>query len=77
MTSSLGLCTGRHFYADMHSALPFSRTKAFGDIGTTPPPYTKTGNKAKTHNVPAPILLFSEGRHIYDLSKASELLNAL
>lgn len=37
----------------------------------------ETGNKAKTHHAPAQILLFSEGRHIHDLSKASELLNAL
>lgn len=56
---------------------PFLEPRLLGDIGTTPPPYIKTGNKAKTHNVPAQILLFSEGRHIYDLSKASELLNAL
>lgn len=75
MTSSLGLYSGRHFYADIHSALRFSRTKAFGDIDLPHAP--ETGNKAKTHHVPAQILLFSEGRHIHDPSKASELLNAL
>lgn len=54
---------------------PSPGPRLLGILAQPLPHAPETGNKAKTHHAPAQIL-FSEGRHIHDLSKASELLNA-
>lgn len=62
----------------IHTQLsPSLGLRLLGTLAQPLPHTPETGNKAKTHHVPAQMLLFSERRHIYDLSKASELLNAL